>query len=277
MHVKCGRYALLMTLLLLMGSASAASSPVEESQAEPPSIGIVDHVSGRWKRAQDRQTLIRGQLLYANQTITTGRADTGSIGIVLFAGNERWEKICSVAAPCAGSYRPSPTARSSRGFWSFLSSFWTAGRQLPPVVAASRGVGNDHATHALVAVDGPLVDLRPALASLTPGRYTLRLIPAPGGSLEGAATHEVVVTLDTSRATRIPGLTFGLYLLSVVDEAGQTVGSPALVLLGGTSDARTQTWQEAASRVADWQDVGAETKSAILAQTLYALDAGGNP
>lgn len=54
---------------------------------DPLPIGVIDHVSGKWLRAQDEQPLFRGDLLYEGDTVTIGRdIKKGKLVVVFFAG-----------------------------------------------------------------------------------------------------------------------------------------------------------------------------------------------
>lgn len=269
-----GAAAALMAGILGGGPAAA--------QSQTPPIGVVDHVTGRWQRVQDQQfqdrkSLFRGDLLYKGETVTIGSATAGSLEIAFFAGGQRWEKACSEQDPCSGSYRPAPAATAERDFWSFLSSFWERGRQLPPVLTAARGMMERGPGHALIQAEGPDADLRPALENLPVGSYSIRLTPAPESSLDGTGTvHRLSIARDEGPVS-VAGLPHGLYVVSVTDDAGQAVGSNALVLLRSRDDTRAKgVWDEVRQVTDGWSRLDPATRSAILAQALYALDVGGH-
>jgi hypothetical protein len=252
---------------LLGGQATRAQQP-----AEP--IGFVDAVSGRWLGVQDGQPLARGQLVYSGQTVTIGQATSGFVRIRLFAGMQPWERVCTEREPCAGTYRPPSPADAARGFWAFLSSFWKPGQQLPPVLAGTRSVNDVGPEHAFVHASGGTVDLRPALGTVPAGRHTLWLSPAPGGSLDGEdAGRESPVDLDAGGPVPV-ALRPGLYVLTVADHTAQPVGHNVLVLVRDAADPRgLTTWIEARQQAARLENVAPATRAALLAHTLYALDA----
>jgi hypothetical protein len=263
-------------LLLPLAFAIALLPDSATAQGTIEPIGIIDSVAGHWVRPRDRERLplIKGEFFYADQTVASRNASSGHLGILMFATGERWTVGCSAAAPCAGTYRAPTQQAAPRGFWSFLSSYWTPSRRRSATLGYSRGAARAGPAHAYIPVERT-PDLRPALTALAPGRYSIRIMPAPDGSLDERNTpRDFTITLAPGRPVPVDGLPFGLYLLSVNDANGQTIGSNALVLLRAHTDRQSfAIWNEAQQKLSAWSGMNAETKDALLAQTLYALDA----
>jgi hypothetical protein len=258
-------------MVCLHASTWAASYQAPSSQP----VGIVDQVNGSWQLVQPQMRfLARGELIYSGQTVFTQRTTSGSVSILMFASGQRWEKRCSAAAPCEGSYRPSATGdaqKSQTGFWAFFVSYWTPERQLEPVVLGSRSAGDGGPRHALLERSPAGVDLAPALEKVKPASYRLTLAPASSSTTSGK--RQETFRIDPNTPSVIVQLLPGLYLLTLGTEAGETVGSSATVLVIDQTDTRIRTaWEEARAVAGAWP-ASDLTIEALLVRTLYALDA----
>jgi hypothetical protein len=236
-------------------------------------VAIVDRITGIWRvPGQGMRTLEPQDLLSAGQTVLIDQSTTASIGIVFFAGGQRWERVCSVSAPCEGSYRPVPPERPSAlgRFWSFFAGYWQPSRPLPPELMGSRSAGSAGSTHALLVRSGESVDLRPALARLNPGGYTVTLRPAGRNDHEGSS---LAVQMNADRTQPlVHTLQPGLYSLRVQTPAADIVGADAIVLVADSGDtAIVDAWTAARAEVAAWRGVSPATVDAILGRMLYAL------
>ncbi len=265
------RYLAVRAALLVAAAVCQAVPASAQGAADP--VGVVDRVSGRWVSVQDRQPLSRGDLIYGDQTVMNGIPSAGSVRILLFSG-QRWEKTCTDREPCLGTFRPAVSnERSARGFWAFLSSFWKSGEQLPPVLAGSRSTGERGARNALILSEGDVADFSSAV-DVRAGHYTLRLAPAPGGSLNrtpGVIQRSIEVGQSGISLSGVPQ---GLYVASLSDADGQAIGSTALVLVvPTTADAARELWAQAQQAIEGWAGAAPQTRSALLAHTLYAIDA----
>jgi hypothetical protein len=129
--------------------------------------------------------------------------------------------------------------------------------------------------HALLSIDGPSIDLWPALEDLLPGTYQVRLAPAPESSLDGTgSTYTLPITIGEKGPASIKAIPPGLYLLTVMDGANQAVGSNALILVAEAAAGQTRrTWAETQHTIDSWPRLDSLTKAMLLGQILYALDA----
>lgn len=129
--------------------------------------------------------------------------------------------------------------------------------------------------HALITTDGTQADFWPALEDVPPGSYELRLNPAPEGSLEGSGSTQVLsITLHDKGPLHVQALPRGLYLLTVNDAFGQAIGSNVLVLLCNSETAQaSKTWIEAQKTIDAWPRMDSATRTILLGQVLYAIDA----
>jgi hypothetical protein len=195
--------------------------------------------------------------------------------VVFFAGGMPWEKICSDAVPCSGTHRPTPPAGNGENFWSFLSSYFKSGRKPPSALTFGRSAITRGPRHALITTDGLKANLWPALEDLLPGIYELRLNPAPEGSLEKSGSTQVLhITLPNKGPLHVQVFPYGLYLLTVNDASGQAIGSNVLVLLCGSETAQaSKTWIEAQETIDAWPRMDSATRTILLGQVLYAIDA----
>ena len=265
------RYGAVTVLVCLHVSAWAALAQTPSSQP----IGIVDQVNGSWRLVQQQMRfLARGELIYAGQTVFIDRATSGSVSILMFASGQKWEKHCTVATPCAGSYRPSSAGDSERhpaGFWAFFVSYWTPDRQLEPVVMGSRSAGDGGARHALLERSATGVDLAPALEKVKPASYHITLAPASASTT--SAKRQERLKIAPNAPVVMAQVSPGLYLLTLDTEAGEAVGSSATVLVIDKTDTKIRTaWEEARSVAGTWP-ASDLTIEALLVRTLYALDA----
>jgi len=223
---------------------------------------------------QQMRFVARGELIYRGQTLFIDRSTSGLVSVVMFANGQKWERRCSEAAPCEGSYRPSAAGdgqKSSTGFWAFFVSYWTPERQLEPLVLGSRSTGGNGPRHALLQRSSTGVDLQPALENVKPGSYRVTLAPV-SASISSEPRRETL-RIDPNASPVFPRLSPGLYVLTLMTEAGETVGSSATVLVIDETDTKIRTaWEEARSVAAGWS-ASELTIEAMLVRTLHALDA----
>jgi hypothetical protein len=243
-----------------------------DSNRQP--IGIVDRVDGRWQRVQDRQPLIRGDLMFEDETVTTGKAESGSLVVLLFrAQGAIWRQDC----PCDGSYRPPVDRKSS--FWVFLSTYWSEDRRLPGKILGSRGIDDNVLQDAVVirAADH-LTNLTPAFTHITSGTYQLKLIPAPESAKEKSLVpQERTLEIRSDKVVQIEGLQTGLYLATLT-RADAEPSSFKLLLVADQSDrALLDKWEQVKKMVKDWNADHPETVEILVARSLYSLDAHSSP
>lgn len=266
-----------VSAIALIIAASFNSDPAfAQISTDPLPIGVIDHVLGKWLRAQDGQPLFRGDLLYEGDTVTIGRdIKKGKLVVVFFAGGRSWEKICSDAVPCSGTHRPTPPAGPREDFWSFLSSYFKSGRKPPSALTFGRSAIARGPRHALITTAGTLADFWPALEDVPPGSYELRLNPAPEGSLEESGSAQVLsIMLHDKGPLHVQALPHGLYLLTVNDASGQAIGSNVLILLCGSETVQaSKIWIEAQKTIDAWPRMDSATRTMLLGQVLYAIDA----
>jgi len=245
--------------------------------ASPPAIGIVDQIRGPWKLVQRNFLISRGEMIYEGQTVGVGRATSGFISILLFATNQRWDKKCSEAEPCEGTYRPSAgaaRAESRKGFLTFFLDYWTPDRPLEPMLMGSRSAGDRGPGHALLERSAQGVSLKPALSNVAPGSYRVTIVPAPGSTSEGRAGWEGPLSVGTEGRSDIAGLSTGLFILTLSSESGQTVGSNAVLLvIDDTEPHLRAAWEEAQAMARAWTSASPVTLDTWFARALYSIDA----
>ncbi|SRR6266478_4756185 len=258
-------------MLVLLCFFSLAST---QTGKNPEPIGMVDRVSGKWIRAQDGVELRRGELIFEGQTVLVERTTSASISIFMFATLQLWEKKCTEQSPCGGSYGP-PVPTTQWGIFALFKSYWTPDRRLPPVLLAGRSFAGHGPNHALLQRLGTSVSLKPALEKVSAGLYTVKLSPAPDPlSVNVVSARDAAVRVGPDATPEIKGLTNGLYILTLVSEAGDTVGSNAVVLVSSSENGQVQEmWAEAKAQAQTWKAASPATVDIFLARVLYSLDA----
>jgi hypothetical protein len=270
-RARCRAAVVALSVCVLLG-------PDLSGQPAPPqAIGIVDQISGPWKLVQRNFLISRGEMVFEGQTVGVGRATSGFISILLFATNQRWEKKCSQAEPCEGTYRLSAggaRSESRKGFLAFFLDYWTPDRPLEPMLMGSRSAGDRGPAHALLERSPQGVSLKPALANVAAGQYRITIVPAPGSTSAGGAGWEGVLTVGAEARSEIAGLSTGLFILTLSSESGQTVGSNAVLLVIDATEPHLRAgWEEAQAMARTWTSPSPVTIDTWFARALYSLDA----
>jgi hypothetical protein len=266
LHVR----VLLLFPALVFLSASCAA----EGDRVP--VGIVDRVDGRWQRAQDRRQLVRGELLFDDETVTIEHTESGSLEVLLFHSQGAiWHQDCSRAKPCEGSYRPPGDDSRKSSFWAFLSSYWNEGHRLPEITLGSRGIEGNMLSDVVVVRSGQSTDLAPALKKVPPGSYNLKLTPAPdSASVKSLTPHELTLEIKRDKAAQVDGLNTGLYVAALSRADGDTLGSSKLLLVAAESNRPLlDKWRDIEKTAEEWSADHPDTVEILLARALYSLDA----
>ena len=252
---------------LFVGSTLAVPVSGQSSGAQP--FGIVNQISGPWKLVQSNLLLARGQMILNGQSITIGTSTIGSVSIAIFGRREKWEKTCTQAAQCQGSYRlSSDVPTSASRFWKFFVDFWTPDRAPQPVLLGSRSA--DAAPNpALLDRTEATVDLRPALEQVAAGSYEITITPLAGSGSLGRPAWQGKVSVAPGQPSTIPAVPAGLYQLTLSSGGSSTT---VLILDGPVPDLRA-AWVDAQTMARTWTGVSEVTIEAFLVRALYSIDA----
>jgi hypothetical protein len=249
---------------------------IAQAHSEAGPIGIVDKVEGGpWTCPQNSkpEPLARGAFLFPGQTVNIEASSQATIAVVLFATGKIWEKRCTAADPCEGSYRPPQPASRSTGLLAYLESFIHEDTSVPSIFAASRSMGPKGPSHALLLVTAQQIDLTEALQGVAPGHYGLLLIPA-GAQTANQAESEKGIPIDwEGTSLKLPAPASGLYALRL-SSAGEYFGDTAAVLVVREDAERDQkVWSNVKAQTRRWTGVSPDTIDALLLATLSALPA----
>jgi len=233
-------------------------------------VGIVDRMSGRWLLERDLRALRVRSPIYSGDAILTRDTTAATITVHLIATGKPWTMVCSEAKPCRGTYKPE--APSSSGLWAFVTSFGLSDEALDRILPAARGASSSGPTHAVVDRSATVLDLKPALANVAPGSYTIKLRRVTEGGDE-ASGLDASVRLTTDGNADVKVLDAGLYRLTVVDQNAEPVGSAAIVLALDASDAEARTiWTAAVAETTSWTTASQGTIDSALVRVLFALN-----
>jgi hypothetical protein len=255
-----------------MDAASGAPIAQQLASAKPARdlIGIVDRISGRWNITHDDRPLRVRSPIHSGERIAPRDSRAGSITIYLLATGKPWTTTCSKEQPCHGTYEPAAPAPS--GPWAFLTSFAPSEARLDRILPAGRGTSSGGPNHALVTRSATTVDLAAALQHVAPGDYILRFTPITetGGEPVG---HDATVRAGDDAGMKVPLFGAGLYRVTVVDQSGQTVGLPAVVLALDDTDLEARAlWKDAVSQTQSWNAASQGTIDSALVRVLFALN-----
>jgi len=242
------------------------------AEGQPPLVGIVDRVSGPWTFVSTDQPIHVRDPVPANEAIATRKADDSSITVYLVATGKPWTVTCTTTAKCEQTYTPPSPAAPKTGPWAFLASFKISEPLLKQVLPAGRGVTSSGPDHTLLVRTGGAVDLRPALAHVMQGNYQLTLVPVKESVPTSSAIERTIRVAPNVDLTVRP-VDAGLYTLSLTDESGTALGSPAVVLAIDDRDEQAKAmWSELVAQTRQWDAANAGTIDAARVRMLLALD-----
>ncbi len=261
-----------LSAIVIVGLASVCFTLIGANGPVP--IGIVQHASGKWTASPSGKSLVRGQMVAANESVVPGVSNKGSIAILIFNTGEVWRKECTSASPCEESSRlPGNGKSENSGFWSFFTGYFNQGQEPPPIFAGSRSLTRGGPVHALLVVNHGQIDLEPALQKLPEGKYTIELAKESDQSTAEPSKHSINWKPGSNLQITAPAA--GLYALEIMAN-GESVGSPVALLIVAASATRQQaTWKEVNDRVAQWSSADARTVDTVLLATLVALQKEG--
>ena len=233
-------------------------------------VGIVAEVKGKWSRVRDKKLLDVSDEIFPGTTVRSEASTASSIKVAMFDGSV-WNKVCSIQAPCNGSYAiPSPP-QPERGFLAFFSTYFTARKRVPVIFTASRGVGRNGPQEEVLTVSRGAIDLSAALEGVASGRWRVTLSD-PGRPRHSGLTR--TVDWPSAATLQIGSRAPGIYALDLQSETGETLGPPAAILLVDAqsgSGARDE-FAKAKELAASWRGVDAAAIRAFLVQALYAIE-----
>lgn len=140
------------------------------------------------------------------------------------------------------------------------------------IVAAARGL-EDEPLEAVLPVDGSEVDVSATLQPLPAATYLLTLDTVEGRAGTGI-DGKILWERSKPAKVSLPGISPGLYRLTIAAEGGESEGSQAWVLLSSPAhyQADAKQFHQAVELTQSWGDrVDASGKRALLRATLRSL------